>query len=121
MDDILHASIAQLAGSIRKGKISPVELIEATLGAIDRCEPQLNAFITVFHEEGLQSARNVEAEIRNGKDLGPLHGMPIALKDIISVEGTRSTAGSNFFAEESPQFDAALVSKLRECRGNHHR
>ena len=115
MDDILHASIAQLAGSIRKGEISPVELIEATLGAIDRCEPQLNAFITVFHEESLQSARNVEAQIRNGKDLGPLHGMPIALKDIISVEGTRSTAGSNFFAEESPQFDAALVSKLRDA------
>ena len=67
MDDILHAPIAQLAGSIRKAEISPVELIEATLQAIDQCEPQLNAFITVFHEESLQSARSVEAEIRSGK------------------------------------------------------
>ena len=115
MDDMLYGSIDQIAAQIRKGEISPVELIEATLGAIDPCEPQLNAFITVFHEESLQRARKVEAEIRNGKDLGPLHGMPIALKDIISVEGTRSTAGSNFFAEESPQFDAALVSKLKNA------
>ena len=115
MDDILYGSIAQLAAQIRTGDISPVELIEATLQAIDQCEPQLNAFITVFHEESLESARRAEAEMRNGRDLGPLHGMPIALKDIIYVEGTRSTAGSNFFSEESPQFDAALVSKLRDA------
>ena len=115
MDDILHASIAQIAAQIRKGEISPVELIETTLQAIDQHEPQLNAFITVFSEESLERARQAETEIRNGKDLGPLHGMPIALKDIIYVEGTRSTAGSNFFAEESPQFDAALVSKLKDA------
>ncbi|MYE89198.1 amidase [Candidatus Poribacteria bacterium] len=115
MDDILHASIAQIAVQIRKGEISPVELIETTLQAIDQREPQLNAFITVFSEESLERARQAEAEIRNGEDFGPLHGMPIALKDIIYVEGTRSTAGSNFFAEESPQFDAALVSKLKDA------
>ena len=115
MDDILHASIAQIAAQIRKGELSPVELIEMTLETIDQCEPQLNAFITVFREESLESARRAEAEIRNGRDLGPLHGIPIALKDIIYVEGTRSTAGSNFFSEESPQFDAALVTKLRDA------
>lgn len=115
MDDILHASIAQIAAQIREGEISPVELIEATLQAIDQCEPQLNAFITVFREESLESARQVDAEIRSGKDLGPLHGLPIALKDIIYVEGTRSTAGSNFFSDESPQFDAALVTKLKDA------
>ena len=115
MNDILHASIAQIAEATRKGEISPVEFIEATLEKIDQCEPQLNTFITVFREESLESARLAEAEIRNGKDLGPLHGVPIALKDIIYVEGTRSTAGSNFFSEESPQFDAALVSKLRDA------
>ena len=115
MDDILHASIAQLAAQIRKGEISPVELIEATLEAIDECEPQLNAFITVFREESLERARQAGVEIRSGKDRSPLHGIPIALKDIIYVEGTRSTAGSNFFSQESPQFDAALVSKLRDA------
>ena len=115
MDDILHTSIAQMAAQIRKGKISPVELIEATLEKIDQCEPQLNAFITLFREESLQSAKQAEVEIRNGKDLGPLHGIPIALKDIIYVEGTRSTAGSNFFSDESPQFDAAPVTKLRDA------
>ncbi|MCE2396423.1 amidase [Candidatus Poribacteria bacterium] len=115
MDDILHASIAQLAAQIRKGEISPVELIGTTLEAIDECEPQLNAFITVFREESLERARQAGVEIRSGKDRSPLHGIPIALKDIIYVEGTRSTAGSNFFSQESPQFDAALVSKLRDA------
>lgn len=115
MDDIVYDSIAQIAAQIRKGEISPVELIKITLQAIDQCEPRLNAFITVFREESLERAREAEAEIRNGNDLGPLHGMPIALKDIIYVEGTRSTAGSNFFAQESPQFDAALVSKLKSA------
>ena len=115
MADILHASIAQIAAQIHKGEISPVELIEATLEAINECEPQLNAFITVFREESLERARRAETEIRSGKDLGPLHGIPIALKDIIYVEGTRSTGGSNFFSDESPQFDAALVSKLRDA------
>ena len=115
MDNILHASTAQIAAQIRKGELSPVELIEMTLDAIDQCEPRLNAFITVFREESLERARQVETEIRNGQDLGPLHGIPIALKDIIYVEGTRSTAGSNFFSKESPQFDAALVSKLRDA------
>ena len=67
MDDILHASIAQIATQIRKGEISPVELIEATLEAIDRCEPQLNAFITLFREESLESARQAETEIRSGR------------------------------------------------------
>ena len=113
MDDILHASIAQIATQIRRDELSPVELIEVTLEAIDQCEPQLNAFITLFREGSLESARRAETEIRSGKDLGPLHGIPIALKDIIYVEGTRSTGGSNFFSEESPQFDAALVSKLQ--------
>ena len=115
MNDILHGSIAQLAAQIRKGELSPVELIEATLQTIDRCEPQLNAFITVFHEKSLERARQAEAQLRSREDLGPLHGMPIALKDIICMERARSTAGSNFFSEESPQFDAALVSKLKEA------
>ncbi len=115
MDDILYGSIAQIAAQIRKGDISPVELIEGTLEAIDQCEPQLNAFITVFHDESLERARQAETEIRDGTDLGPLHGMPIALKDIIYVEGTQSTAGSNFFSHESPRFDAALVSRLKDA------
>ena len=115
MDDILHASIAQLAVLIRKGEISPAELIETTFQAIDRHEPQLNAFITLFREESLESAKQAEAEIRGGTDRGPLHGIPIALKDIICVDGTRSTCGSKFFSDESPQFDATLVSKLKRA------
>lgn len=115
MEDILYGSIAQIAAQIRRGEISPVELIEGTLEAIDQCEPQLNAFITVFHDESLERARQAEAEIRDGNDLGPLHGLPIALKDIIYVQGTHSTAGSNFFSHESPRFDAALVSRLRDA------
>lgn len=113
MNDILHGSIAQLAALIRSGEISPVELIEATFQAIDQYEPQLNAFITLFREESLKSARQAEVEIRQEGDRGPLHGIPIALKDIIRVAGTRTTCGSKFFSDESPQFDATVASKLK--------
>jgi aspartyl-tRNA(Asn)/glutamyl-tRNA(Gln) amidotransferase subunit A len=115
MEDILHSSIAQLAELIRRGEISPVELIEITFQAIDQSKPELNAFITLFREESLESARQAETEIQRGEDRGPLHGIPIALKDIICVAGTRSTCGSKFFSDESPQFDATLVSKLKRA------
>ncbi|MCZ6678043.1 MAG: amidase [Candidatus Poribacteria bacterium] len=115
MKEILHGSIAQLAKLIREGKISPVNLIETTFQAIDQHEPRLNAFITLFREESLENARQAETEIRQGKDRGPLHGIPIALKDIIRIAGTHTTCGSKFFAEESPQADATVVTKLKQA------
>lgn len=113
MNDILHSSIAQLAERIRKGEISPVELIETTFQAIDQYEPQLNAFITLYREESLKSAKQAEGEIGRGVDRGPLHGLPITLKDLIDVAGTRTTCGSKLFSEGVAQSDATVVSRLK--------
>ena len=121
MDDILHVSIAQLGAQIRKGEISPVKLIEMTLEAIDQCEPQLNAFITVFREGSLESARQAEVEIRGGKDLGPLHGIPIALKDIICVEGNPQHSRLKLLFGGIAPVRCYAGLQAEERGSNHHR
>lgn len=115
MNDLLRKPIVQLANLIRKREISPVELMEATFAEIDQHEPQLNAFITLFREDSLKSAKQAESEIWSGMDLGPLHGMPIALKDIIDVAGKRTTCGSKILWDNYPQSDAAVVSRLKQA------
>ena len=113
MDNNLHLPLATLSNLIRTGDISPVELIESTFAEIDRRNPQLNAFITLFRERSLESARQAEKEMRDGRIRGALHGIPIALKDIIHVAGTPTTCGSKFFAIDPFQPDATVTAKLK--------
>ena len=113
MEDILHSSISQLTDLFRTGKVSPVELIEATFSAINQSDAQLNAFIALFEEAALEEAKQAEKEIRGSRSLGPLHGIPIALKDIIHVAETTTTCGSKFYATGSSQFDAAVAARLK--------
>ena len=113
MDNNLHLPLATLSNLIRTGDISPVELIESTFAEIDRRNPQLNAFITLFRERSLESARQAEKEMRDGRIRGALHGIPIALKDIIHVAGTPTTCGSKFFAIDPTQPDATVTAKLK--------
>ena len=101
MDNILHFPITALANLIHTGEISPVELIESTFTEIDGHNPQLNAFITLFREQSLEAARQAELEIRDGRIRGILHGIPVAIKDIIHVAGAPSTCGSKFFSVRS--------------------
>ena len=115
MDNNLHLPLATLSHLIRTGDISPVELIESTFTEIDRRNPQLNAFITLFWGQNLESARQAEGEIRDGRVRGTLHGIPIALKDIIHVGGTPTTCGSKFFAIDPSQPDATVTSKLKDA------
>lgn len=108
-------TIAAASRGIRANKLSPVELTETCLAQIDRLNPQLNAFITVTADLALAQARAVEAEIRNGKWRGPLHGIPIALKDIVDTAGILTTAASALFAERVPQRDAEVAERLKEA------
>lgn len=111
MTDILTHSIAELTRS----DISPTELIQATFAQIERCEPQLNAFISLFHEESLQRAKEIEAEIHSGENPGPLSGIPIAVKDIIHIVGTETTCGAKNFvsALSNRVIDATAVRHLK--------
>jgi aspartyl-tRNA(Asn)/glutamyl-tRNA(Gln) amidotransferase subunit A len=107
-------TLAGAAEQIERGEISPVELTEAFLERIRRLNPMLNAFITVTEEEALRDARQAEKEIRDGKYRGPLHGIPVAIKDMFDTAGIRTTAGSRILAQNIPSSDATAVARLRE-------
>jgi aspartyl-tRNA(Asn)/glutamyl-tRNA(Gln) amidotransferase subunit A len=109
-------SIHELSQKIRNRSISPVELTHDCLNRIEKLNPILNAYITVTAESALTRARHAEWEIYHGTYLGPLHGIPIGLKDIIDVAGVRTTAASAFFKDRVPAEDAQVVHRLR-CGG----
>jgi len=90
-------SLAEAAQLVRRKKISPVELTQACLDRIEKLNPSLNAFITVTAESALAGARSAEAEISRDAWRGPLHGIPIALKDLLDTAGVPTTAGSALF------------------------
>jgi len=106
-------SIAEIAEEIRVQKISPVELLRECLKAIDRLNPTLNAFITVTADSALAEAQQAEQDIRAGNWRGPLHGIPIGLKDLIDTAGVRTTAASAVFRDRIPAEDADVVKKLK--------
>ncbi len=113
-------TIRELSQKILDRSISPVELTHACLDRIEKLNPTLNAFITVTAESALERARVAEREIFRGNYLGPLHGIPIGLKDIIDVAGVRTTAASGLFSapqkDRIPTEDAQVVRRLR-CGG----
>jgi aspartyl-tRNA(Asn)/glutamyl-tRNA(Gln) amidotransferase subunit A len=109
----LLTTIHELSPKIRNREISPVELTHHCLARIEKLNPTLNAFITVTAESALERARHAEWEIYHGTYLGPLHGIPIGLKDIIDVAGVRTTAASALFKDRVPTEDAQVVRRLR--------
>lgn len=105
--------ISELAASLRRRKISPVEVARDCLNSIAQLNPSLNAFITVMADSALVEARTAEAEIARGEWRGPLHGIPIALKDLIDTAGVRTTAASALYNDRVPSHDAEVVRRLR--------
>jgi aspartyl-tRNA(Asn)/glutamyl-tRNA(Gln) amidotransferase subunit A len=106
-------SLTEAAQLLRRRKVSPVELTRACLDRIERLNPDLNAFITVTAESALARARSAEEEIGRDGWKGPLHGIPVALKDLLDTAGVRTTAGSALFRERIPQQDAEVVRRLK--------
>jgi aspartyl-tRNA(Asn)/glutamyl-tRNA(Gln) amidotransferase subunit A len=106
-------TILQLAPRLRRKEISPIELTRASLERIDKLNPALNAFITVTAESALAEARAAEAEIDRGEWRGPLHGIPVALKDLIDTAGVRTTAASALYKDRVPTENAEVVRRLR--------
>jgi aspartyl-tRNA(Asn)/glutamyl-tRNA(Gln) amidotransferase subunit A len=106
-------SIAEASDLLRRKQISPVELTTACLARIEQLNPTINAFITVMHDSALAQAREAEAEIRVGNWRGPLHGIPIGLKDLIDTAGVKTTCGSALFKNRVPTEDAEIVRRLK--------
>ncbi|MGH6914573.1 MAG: amidase, partial [Geminicoccales bacterium] len=114
-DELALASIAELAPRLAAREVSPVEVTEAVLARIERYEPVLNAFITVTADSARHAARAAEEAIMAGMLLGPLHGIPLALKDLYATRGVRTTYGSPLFADWIPDFDGATAERLKRA------
>ena len=108
-------TILELGELLRRKSLSPVELLDQHLERIEKLNPTLNAFITVMTDEARAQARQAEQEIREGNWRGPLHGVPIGLKDIIDTAGTRTTAASALFKDRIPIEDAEVVTRLKKA------
>jgi aspartyl-tRNA(Asn)/glutamyl-tRNA(Gln) amidotransferase subunit A len=108
-------SIAALATALQEWRLSPVEVVNALLERIESEDAKLNAFVTVLPERALEEATRAEKEILAGEYRGPLHGIPIGIKDLIYTEGVRTTMGSTFFEDYIPDRNATVVSKLEEA------
>jgi aspartyl-tRNA(Asn)/glutamyl-tRNA(Gln) amidotransferase subunit A len=109
------STISDLAPGLRRKEISPVEITRVCLDRIEKLDPALNAFITVMAESALAEARQAEAEILRGEWRGPLHGVPVALKDLIDTAGVRTTAASALYKDRVPTQDAEVVRRLRQA------
>jgi aspartyl-tRNA(Asn)/glutamyl-tRNA(Gln) amidotransferase subunit A len=105
-------TIVEAAESLRRRRVSSTELTTAAIDRIGRLDPTLHAFITVTAETALRGARQADSELASGRDRGPLHGIPIAVKDLFLTRGVRTTSGSRLFENYLPDRDAAVVERL---------
>ena len=113
--DPTDLSIADAYPLVRSGRLSPVDLVDAYVERIRRLDVRLNSFVTLTEERAVARARELEAELAKGRWRGPLHGIPVALKDNIDTAGVLTTAASAVFAERIPDEDAEVVTRLTEA------
>jgi len=116
-DELALMSATDLAAAIRARRVSPVEAVEAVLRRIERVNPTLNAYCTVVAESAREAARAAEAAVVRGDALGPLHGVPFSVKDLVITRGVRTTFGSRIFEQNVPREDAPLVERLKAAGG----
>ena len=110
--DLTSLTLSDAAAKVRAGTLTAMQLTEACLARIAVYDPKLDAFITVMKQAALAHAQQLDAEQKAGKLRGPLHGVPIAIKDIIDTAGTRTTGGSALFEDRVPAEDATVVARL---------
>lgn len=108
-------TILEAAGALRSKQVSSVELVAQSLARIGALDVKLNAFITVVEESARRAARRADEELARGIDRGPLQGIPVAVKDVFSTRGIRTTCGSKVFENHVPDHDAAVVEKLEQA------
>ncbi|MCD2138973.1 amidase [Salinicoccus halitifaciens] len=117
MADLEFMKASELAPMIERKEVSPVELTERFLHRIDKLNPKLNAYLTTLETTALEQARKAEEEIVNGRYKGPLHGIPIGIKDNYKTKGIRTTGGAKIFDEYTPDVNATTIDKLDEAGG----
>jgi len=113
-DQLVQLTIAEAARSFQAGELSPTELTRGCLERIEALDPKLNAFVTLLPETAVAEAAEAERRLGQGRRLGPLDGIPFAIKDLYETKGIRTTAGSKILADYVPREDATCVRRLRE-------
>jgi aspartyl-tRNA(Asn)/glutamyl-tRNA(Gln) amidotransferase subunit A len=111
----LPETIDEAGKRLRNGSLTSEQLTKAYIEGINKLEPKLNAFITRTNDLALKTAAQMDAELKAGKDRGPLHGIPIVHKDLYDTAGIPTTVGSEFFRKRVPTEDATVVRKLKEA------
>lgn len=112
-DDLLFLPAVDAASLIRRRLLSPVDYMRAVLDAAERSRPRINAFVTIDHDGALAGARTAEAAVASGAPLGPLHGLPVSVKDLIDVAGMRTTHGSRIYADNVAASDGVVPARLK--------
>ena len=113
--EALSLSIVDLAAAYRRKEVGPVEVAEAALDRIARLDPKLNSFVLVTADIARRQAKQAQEDLARGVDRGPLHGVPIGLKDLYATKGIRTTANSRVLMDWVPDHDATAVSKLNKA------
>lgn len=113
--EILYSSIAEIGALYRSRALSPVEVTELALAQIERFDSQLRAFITVTADLARGAAQRAERELHAGQDRGPLHGIPVGIKDLVDTAGIRTTAASHILKDNVPTKDAEVVKRLKQA------
>ncbi|HXM58215.1 MAG TPA: amidase family protein [Candidatus Dormibacteraeota bacterium] len=111
--ELCFTPAVELAGRIRSRELSPVELLDAVLARVEAVDPLVHAFVTLDAERARAAARAAEAAVMAGAELGPLHGLPVSVKDLEPVAGVRLTFGSRFYEDHVPESDGVVASRLR--------
>ncbi|WP_240417236.1 amidase [Paenibacillus periandrae] len=115
MTESHFTTLTELGEGYLNKKFSPTEIVRSTLARIERLQPELNAFIHVMSEQALEQAEVLEKEMLKGEIRGPLHGVPVAVKDMIQTKGVRTTAGSRVLEHWIPDEDATVVTRLKKA------
>ncbi|HLH39023.1 MAG TPA: amidase [Bryobacteraceae bacterium] len=113
--ELCYLTAVEMASLVRRKKISARELMEAHLKQIDRVNPRVNAIVTLVADQAMENARQADEQQARGRPIGPLHGLPVAHKDLIETAGIRTTFGSPIFKDNVPAADAILVERARQA------
>jgi amidase len=113
--DLCFLPAAEMVSAVKKKKLSPVEIVDALLARIERINPKVSAYCTLVPEMARQAARKAEAAVMRKGKLGPLHGVPVSIKDLTLTAGIRTTWGSKIFEHFVPEEDALIVQRLKSA------
>lgn len=112
-DEICFLTATEMVGAIRSGALSSRQVMEAHLAQIERVNPKVNAIVTLIADQAMDSARDADEKQARGEPLGPLHGLPVAHKDLVNTKGIRTTFGSPIYRDNIPDEDALIVQRLQ--------